>query len=97
ELALSTLLWKVRQRKQSHQETVPSVQEAKQYQFSQLEKEQMKDLRKQMIIGSPEDVKRDIESLHEQYEADEWMVLSIIHDEEKRRRSYELLAEQFLH
>lgn len=96
QLALSSLLWKVRQRRQSHKETVPSIQEAMQYRFSTVEKEQLNDIRKNMIVGSPEDVKRDIASLYEQYEADEWMILSIIHDEAKRQRSYELLADLFI-
>lgn len=96
QLALSSLLWKVRQRRQSHKETVPSVQEAMQYRFSALEKEQLNDIRKNMIIGSPEVVKKEIELLYEQYEADEWMILSIMHDEVKRQRSYELLANIFM-
>jgi luciferase family oxidoreductase group 1 len=44
------------------------------------------------ILGSPEEVKREIDAVAEQYQADEVMVVTITHDHQARRRSYELLA-----
>ena len=40
-------------------------------------------------------VKAKIESLAEQYETDEVIVLTITHDYAERQRSYQLLAETF--
>jgi luciferase family oxidoreductase group 1 len=45
------------------------------------------------IIGSPEKVRIGIETLASEYQADEVIVVTITHDHQVRRRSYELLAE----
>jgi luciferase family oxidoreductase group 1 len=45
------------------------------------------------IIGAPETVRAGIETLAAEYQADEVIVVTITHDHQDRRRSYELLAE----
>ncbi len=45
------------------------------------------------IIGSPETVRAGLETLAGEYQADEVIVVTITHDHQVRRRSYELLAE----
>ena len=45
------------------------------------------------IIGSPETVRAGLEQVATQYGADEVIAVTITHDHEARRRSYELLAE----
>jgi luciferase family oxidoreductase group 1 len=45
------------------------------------------------IIGSPETVRAGLEEVRAQYGADEVIAVTITHDHEARRRSYELLAE----
>ncbi len=45
------------------------------------------------IVGSPQTVLPELESLAEEYGADEVIVVTITHDHQARRRSYELLAE----
>ncbi|HAY07784.1 MAG TPA: alkane 1-monooxygenase, partial [Hyphomonas sp.] len=45
------------------------------------------------IIGSRETVKRGIEKLLERTQADELMVVSDMYDQDKRRRSFEIIAE----
>jgi alkanesulfonate monooxygenase SsuD/methylene tetrahydromethanopterin reductase-like flavin-dependent oxidoreductase (luciferase family) len=45
------------------------------------------------IIGSPERVRAGIEELASSYGAEEVIVVTITHDHQARRRSYELLAE----
>jgi alkanesulfonate monooxygenase SsuD/methylene tetrahydromethanopterin reductase-like flavin-dependent oxidoreductase (luciferase family) len=45
------------------------------------------------IIGAPETVRAGIETLAAEYQADEVIVVTITHDHQVRRRSYELLAE----
>jgi luciferase family oxidoreductase group 1 len=50
---------------------------------------------RRFIVGSPATVRRGIEALVQQYEADECMLVTITHDHAARRRSYELVAEEF--
>jgi hypothetical protein len=47
------------------------------------------------IIGPPEKVRAGIETLAQEYGADEVIVVTITYDHQARRRSYELLAEAF--
>lgn len=47
------------------------------------------------ILGSPDEVRREMEAVADQYEADEVMVVTITHEHQVRRRSYELLAQAF--
>jgi len=48
--------------------------------------------RRRWILGSPDTVRRDLEALVDEYQADELMIVTITHDHAARRRSYELLA-----
>src|SRR5436305_2044646 len=45
------------------------------------------------IIGSPETARAGLEALSAEYQADEVIVVTITHDHQVRRRSYELLAQ----
>jgi len=47
------------------------------------------------IIGSPEKVREGLEAVASEYGAEEVTVLTITHEHEARRRSYELIAEAF--
>ena len=47
------------------------------------------------VLGSPETVRAGLEDVAREYEAQEIVVLTITHDHEARRRSYELIAEAF--
>jgi luciferase family oxidoreductase group 1 len=47
------------------------------------------------IVGSPDKVRAGVEQLAREYGADEVIVVTITHDHEARRRSYELLADTF--
>jgi luciferase family oxidoreductase group 1 len=51
--------------------------------------------RRRWILGSPATVRRDLEALAEEYEADEVMIVTITYDHAVRRRSYELIARAF--
>ena len=48
--------------------------------------------RRRLIAGSPEHVREALEALAEEYEADELILVTIVHDHAARRRSYELVA-----
>ena len=47
------------------------------------------------IVGSPEKVRAEIEAVAVEYGAEEVIVVTITHDHQARRRSYELLADAF--
>ena len=47
------------------------------------------------ILGTPETVRAGLETLADEYGAEEVIVVSIMHDHAARRRSYELIAEAF--
>jgi luciferase family oxidoreductase group 1 len=47
------------------------------------------------IVGSPGTARREIEAVATEYGAEEVMIVTITHDHQARRRSYELLAEAF--
>ena len=51
--------------------------------------------RRRLIVGAPSTVRQGIEALAAEYGADEVMVVTITHDHGARRRSYELVAEEF--
>jgi luciferase family oxidoreductase group 1 len=47
------------------------------------------------IVGSPETVRAGLETVADEYGADEVLVVTMTHDHGARRRSYELIAEAF--
>jgi luciferase family oxidoreductase group 1 len=51
--------------------------------------------RRRATIGDPEQVRAGLEAVAAEYQADELMVVTITHDHEARRRSYELIATAF--
>ena len=48
------------------------------------------------VLGAPESVKQQLEAIAKSYNADEVMIVTIVHDHAARRRSYELIAEAML-
>jgi alkanesulfonate monooxygenase SsuD/methylene tetrahydromethanopterin reductase-like flavin-dependent oxidoreductase (luciferase family) len=50
---------------------------------------------RRMITGTPARVREAIETLARDYEAEEVLIVNIMHDHAARRRSYELIAEEF--
>jgi alkanesulfonate monooxygenase SsuD/methylene tetrahydromethanopterin reductase-like flavin-dependent oxidoreductase (luciferase family) len=74
---------------------VPSVDEIKAMDFDEADERFIEQQRSKSIEGDPETVKAKIESLAEQYETDDVIVLTITHDYAERQRSYELLAGAF--
>jgi len=48
---------------------------------------------RRVVVGTPETVRSGLEAVAEEYGADEVLVVTITHDHEARKRSYELLAE----
>ncbi|RXT13660.1 LLM class flavin-dependent oxidoreductase [Ammoniphilus sp. CFH 90114] len=94
ELALSELTWKMQMAKGEGKTGIPSIEEAKQYLGRNGEKEQLKDMRKLMVIGNPREVKDQLSQIQTLYQADEIMIVTITHRFEDRLRSYELIAKE---
>lgn len=91
DLALSQFLWSIRQDQQVENVRIPEVAEAKQYEFTKEELEKIEKIKEKMIIGNPDEVKAALTQLDKQYQADEYMVVTIVHDPLAKVKSYELL------
>ena len=74
---------------------LPSPEEAEAYDYSPQERAVADKYRALQVIGTPEQVRSDIEQRVEESGADEVMVTSLVHDHAARLHSYELLAEVF--
>jgi luciferase family oxidoreductase group 1 len=74
---------------------VPPVEKALRFMSSEGSPPSPRERRRRAIIGDPEQVRACLESVAHEYGADELMVVTITHDHEARRRSYELIAEAF--
>ena len=73
----------------------PTLEDAASHRFTDEELRTMRGKRSRQIVGTPEEVKRNIEALAAESGADEAVVLTITPSFEDRLRSYELLAEAF--
>ncbi|MFC4560082.1 LLM class flavin-dependent oxidoreductase [Virgibacillus kekensis] len=94
ELALSQDKWLLSVGKGADTK-VPSIEEVKKKTFSQEELEQIRKNRERAIVGTPDKVKRKLDRLSEQYQTDEFMIITNIYDFDAKVRSYQLLAEEF--
>lgn len=72
-----------------------SPDEVKAQPMNTYERELFQSVRARHIVGSPATVKAQLEPLIEQTEADELMILTMVHDHQARLHSYDLLAEAF--
>jgi luciferase family oxidoreductase group 1 len=67
--------------------------EAAAYSYSAEERKYIRERLSTRIIGGPETVRRQVIQLLESTQADELMVMTLIHDQAERIRCYELIAE----
>jgi alkanesulfonate monooxygenase SsuD/methylene tetrahydromethanopterin reductase-like flavin-dependent oxidoreductase (luciferase family) len=56
----------------------------------------LSEMRKNIIIGNPQQVKKRIEELQVRYNADEIMIVTITHSPADKVQSYKLIAEEIL-
>ena len=94
ELRWSRDLW-VLQLYTGRRGTVPTVEEAKAYPYTERDRAIIEHNRPRTIAGDPEQVRAQIEELGNAYKVDEFVVVTICDTFEARLRSYELLAEVF--
>ena len=95
ELALSQDMWLLAVEK-GIDTRIPSILEAKNIPLTYDDRSKIKENRKRMIIGTPQKVKSELLRLSEDYQTEEFMIISNIHDFQDKIESYTLLAETFL-
>ncbi|OMP67409.1 LLM class flavin-dependent oxidoreductase [Domibacillus epiphyticus] len=71
----------------------PSPEKAAAYSYNKYEQVHVEENRKRMIAGGPETVQSELIRLKGEYKTDEIMAVTIMYDFEKKKRSFELLAE----
>lgn len=74
----------------------PDPEIASTYPYTFFEQQRVRQNRERMIVGTKEQVRDKLLHLQKQYDVDEFMLVTIMHDFEKRKRSYELVAEAML-
>lgn len=74
---------------------LPSVATAMAYNYSEMERIMVSEIRSRRVIGTPDQVKEQLLRLAKRYNVEEILINTPIHDEEKRKHSYELIAQAF--
>ena len=92
DLALCRDLWRYRVER-GRFEAFPSIAEAKAHQYTEEEQAAIKSKREHQIIGTKEQVGKQLSDLAESVDAEELSVISITPEFSQRARCYELLAE----
>lgn len=95
ELARAFDLWLLFIESETPPPYYPSVETATQRGFSASEQEKVERNRQRMLVGTAEDVKRQIEKLAEVFQTDEILVIPNVAGSENRLKGIRLLAEAF--
>jgi len=90
ELSKSRDLWFIRLLR-GNPGSFPTVQEASDYDYSEGELRAIEDNRDRRAVGTPDQVSEKLNNWAKQFELDELMILTITHDAQARRESYQLL------
>jgi luciferase family oxidoreductase group 1 len=94
-LAKSRDVWAMRLRTTGNPGPIPSVEEALDAARDPRVEAFLASMRRRSLVGSPKTVRAGLEEHAARYQVDEIMVVTICFDFEKRKRSYELIAEEF--
>ncbi|MFC0214525.1 LLM class flavin-dependent oxidoreductase [Paenibacillus chartarius] len=94
-LAMSTDLFFLRLESGLPLNDLPSVKTAVDYPYTEYDMLRIKHARQRRIVGTPAQVKEQLEALAADYSADELLIVSPIHEMEARLKSYRLIAEAF--
>ncbi|MDQ0229604.1 LLM class flavin-dependent oxidoreductase [Metabacillus malikii] len=95
EIALTQDLWLLAVEKGENTK-IPSIEQAKSNRLTEKDKEKIKQNRKRMMIGTPEDVKEQLLLLSEKYQVEEFMVINNVYSFEDKLYTYNVLADMFL-
>ncbi|UJW35917.1 LLM class flavin-dependent oxidoreductase [Saccharothrix sp. AJ9571] len=71
---------------------LPTPEEAAAYEYSDIDTMFVEERLSTTVLGSPETVRKGLEALLEETDADELMVTTMVHGDEDRKRSYELVT-----
>lgn len=74
---------------------IPSPEEVAEYEWSEFDRQEVREQRRLSIVGSPATVRERIAAMVDATQADEVMIVTNIHGHAERLRSYELLTEAF--
>lgn len=94
-LAWSTDLFFLRLEKGQDLPFFPSVETAEDYPYTEYDFARIQQTRQRRIIGTPEQVKEALLSIQEEYQTDELLIVSPIHNFAARLHSYKRIAEVF--
>lgn len=94
-LSKSRELWSMRLRTQNEPGPFPPVEEALEAEKDPRVRAFMTAMRRRSVTGSPKTVRAGLEEHARRYAVDEIMLVTICFDFAKRKRSYELIAEEF--
>ena len=94
EIAASSLIWSLQKEKGEGHQGIPSIEDAKHYKLTEKEKESFKQMKQNMIIGNPHEVKQKLIGLQTKYRADEIMINTITYSPKDRIQSYQLIAKE---
>lgn len=95
ELALPGILWR-KQNAAGEGSGVPTLEEAQSSFSIEEQKQLILEAKRKIMIGTPQEVKKELQRLQEIYHTDEIMIVTITHSYEDRKKSYELLAKHVL-
>jgi luciferase family oxidoreductase group 1 len=93
-LSWSQRLWRLRLER-GDPGPVPTVEDALAYPYTEDERERVEHNAARLVVGSPETCRTQLEALAAAYGVDEIVVVTIVHNQQARLRSYELLADVF--
>jgi luciferase family oxidoreductase group 1 len=94
ELAMSLGLGVVRMR-QGRPGKLPTPEEAAAHAWTEHESDQLRRYRRAQVLGTPSEVREQLDELVGETAADEVMIMTSVHDHGERLRSYELIAGAF--
>lgn len=96
EIALLQLVSGVLREKETDKKGLHLLEDLSDYTLSEQEEQEIEQKKKHMVIGNPNEVKKQLLDIREVYDADEIMINTNIHRQEDRFRSYRLIAEELL-
>ncbi|MBM7703596.1 LLM class flavin-dependent oxidoreductase [Metabacillus iocasae] len=94
EVASSSLLWKLQLAKGEGKQGVPSIEQAINHSYTEEEKMELTKMKRNMIIGNPNEVYAKLRQLQNDYNADEIMLVTITHEIEDKLTSYRLIKQE---
>lgn len=74
---------------------IPKLEDIKDYEYTEIEKRIIRRNRSRMTVGTPKIIKEQFENIAKKHNVDEFMILTLNTDLEKKIESYRLIMEEF--